>query len=95
MSDKTTNIELAIPIEKEGSEPITHVELRKPYAGELRGLSFTKVLEMDFDTMATLIPRISDLKPRDLINLEPENITPLFVGVAGFFVITDTKSQIE
>lgn len=88
MSD-TTTIELVVEIEREGREPLKTVELRKPKAGELRGLSFAKILELDFDSMATLLPRISDLTTREIANLDAENFAPLFMGVASFFVNTD------
>ena len=92
MSKENIVVELAVPIAVADSDSITQVELRKPMAGELRGLSFTKALEVDVDTMVTLVPRISKLTERQMLNLDPENMAPLFTGVAGFFVSLDSPS---
>lgn len=89
-SKENTTVTLAVPIEKEGEETIKSVALREPKSGEMRGLSFTKIMEMDVETMMTLIPRISSLTERDMINLKPINYAPLFTGVAGFFVDLDS-----
>lgn len=80
-------VTLASPIIKNG-ESLTKISLRKPNAGHLRGLSLIKVCEMDFDACMTLLPRISDLNERDVLNLEPENFAPLMTAVATFFVAT-------
>lgn len=95
MPNETTTVELATPIEQEGKEPVHKVELRKPNAGNLRGLKFSAVLEMDFDTMSQLIPKISNLTTRDMLNIDPVNYAPLFMGVAGFFVNTESEDLTE
>lgn len=88
--NETKIVELVYPIETEGEDPIKSVTLREPKAGEMRGLSFTDIMQMDVETMMTLIPRISSLTERHMINLKPINYAPLFTGVAGFFVDIDS-----
>lgn len=86
MIKEEKTVELAVPIEVEGGEPITKVTLREPFAGEMRGLNFTDVIQLDFNAMTILIPRISKLTERQMINLKPINMAPLFTAVSGFFV---------
>ncbi|KFA28137.1 tail protein, partial [Xanthomonas vasicola pv. vasculorum NCPPB 1326] len=42
-----------------GEQTITQINVRKPGAGELRGLKLTDVLQLDVTALATLLPRIS------------------------------------
>lgn len=93
MSKETRTVNLVVPIHRDGEEAITQIELKKPFAGEMRGLNFTDILQMEVETMTTLIPRISNLTERDMINLEPSNYAPLFTEVISFFV--DTSSQMS
>lgn len=84
-------IELPKPIEVEGSEPITEVEMVEPYAGEMRGLKFVDIMQGDIDAMTVLIPRIcKELTNRQLLNMSPMNLTPLIGGVLNFFVENDS-----
>lgn len=85
--NETVKIKMPTPFEKDGKE-ITEIELRKPCAGELRGLSLTEVCQMDFAAACTLLPRISILNERDLLDIDVENLAPLMVGIANFFVNT-------
>ncbi len=81
-------VKLAVPHEKDGEE-ITEIEITKPHSGNLRGLNLIKVCEMDFDTGQVLLPRISCLDERDMLNFAPENWAPVLTEIAAFFVNTD------
>ena len=81
----TVNVTLPIPFEKDGNT-ITEIELTKPCAGHLRGLNLKDICEMDFAAAYTLLPRISTLTERDLLDIDVENLAPLMVEIAGFFV---------
>tara|TARA_R110001583_G_scaffold15059_2_gene62471 strand:+ start:30438 stop:30716 length:279 start_codon:yes stop_codon:yes gene_type:complete len=88
---KTELIKLPQPIEVEGAEPITQVEMIEPYAGEMRGLKFVDIMQGDMDAMAVLIPRICPkLTERHMLNMSPINLTPLIGGVLNFFVENDS-----
>lgn len=93
MNKKTVVVKLVSAIEVEGGDPIKEVELREPMAGELRGLKFSSVMETDVDSMVILIPRISALTERHLMNLKPINLLPLVEGVLGFFVEDDSLTS--
>lgn len=89
MSKKTVSVKLVTPMMVKDKE-VTELEIRKPNAGNLRGLNLVGVCELNFDTAMTLLPRISDLNERDVLNMEPENFPPLMTEIASFFV--DMKS---
>lgn len=93
MHKQTKTAILAEPIEVTDGKTITEVTLRKPFAGEMRGLSFASIIELDVDSMVILIPRISELTERQMINLDPINMAPLFTAVASFFVHIDSPTE--
>lgn len=76
---------LAVPIELNGNE-VSEIEISKPHAGQLRGLSLIDVCQMKFEAGEELLPRISSLNERDLLNMPTENWAPLLTTVASFFV---------
>ncbi|MBA5760834.1 phage tail assembly protein [Vibrio kasasachensis] len=88
---QTKVVTLAVPIEKEvKGETVTieTVELSKPHSGHLRGVNLNDICQADFDAGKTVIPRISELDERDMLNLDPENWAPLLTTLASFFVGT-------
>ncbi|MGF1804185.1 phage tail assembly protein [Aliivibrio sifiae] len=85
MNKKMFTVKLATPMEIDGKE-VDELELRKPCAGDLRGLNLVSVVEMDFDAACTLLPRISKLNERDILNMEAENFPPILTEIASFFV---------
>lgn len=93
MNKKEVIVELAQPIKNKDGEEVNTVALREPLAGEMRGLSFTNIMQLDVETMTTLIPRISELTERQMSNLSPLNMTPLFTAVVGFFVHIDSAKE--
>ena len=83
---------LAVPIEKVVSGEtikITKVELQKPHSGHLRGVNLNDICQADFDAGKQVIPRISELDERDMLNLDPANWAPLLTTLATFFVSTE------
>ncbi len=92
-NNKPLIIPLSFPLVS-GEDTIKTVELRKPKAGELRGLQLASVLQLDVDTINTLVPRLCSLTERDMQNLEMEDYTDISTGLLGFFVNTAPDSQI-
>lgn len=80
-----TTITLDTPI-KQGETEITTVTLRRPHAGELRGLSVSDLLQMDVSANIKLLPRISELAEHQVAALDPADLTQLASAVAGFFL---------
>lgn len=88
MSKKDPNsVPLSDPI-KVGDTEITSVTLRKPKAGELRGLKVSDILQMDVDSMMTLLPRITSpvLDPSVVADLDADNFGPLAQKTMSFFL---------
>ncbi|MEL7290413.1 MAG: phage tail assembly protein [Pseudomonadota bacterium] len=85
---KVKVVALAVPFEK-GGETVKEIEVTKPHAGQLRGLSLIDVCEMKFEAGEALLPRISNLNEKDLLNMPVENWAPLLTTIASFFVNTE------
>lgn len=88
---KFKTITLDEPI-KRGESEIATITLRKPQAGELRGLTLEDLLKTDVDTILKLIPRISDpiLIDQEVAAMDPADLTECGGAIRGFFM---TKAQ--
>lgn len=84
-------VTLETPIRR-GDSTITSVTVRKPRAGELRGLSLAELLQMKVDALQVLLPRITTpmLHRHDIDNLEPADLVNLGSEVVNFLL---TKAQ--
>lgn len=90
MTDTTTHdtadlVVLDRPIQRAG-QTIDALQLRKPTAGELRGLSLVAVLQMDVDALATLLPRISApvIHKPEVMAMDPADLLECGIQVSGF-----------
>lgn len=80
-------ITLDEPLQR-GDTTIATVTLRKPRAGELRGLNLAEVLQLNANALQQLLPRITTptLTPHDVEQLDPADLVELGARVATFFV---------
>ncbi len=80
-----TVVTLDTPL-KRGEQTIRMIELRKPRAGELRGVSLFDLMRMDVAALQTVLPRISTpaLTAHDVNQLEPADLFQLAAEVAAF-----------
>lgn len=72
-----------------GEQTITHVALRRPLAGELRGINLAALIrEMDYGALELLLPRVSTptLTRADVAGLDPADLAALAAEVILFFV---------
>jgi hypothetical protein len=85
MSTETVTLDNPIP---RGDTQITDITLRKPKAGELRGLNLNDILNMDVNSLTVLLPRISSpmLTKDEARQLEPEDLLLLGGAVANFLL---------
>lgn len=83
----TAEITLDTPI-KRGETTLTKITLSKPPSGSLRGVSVRAVLDMDVDTIVTVVPRISDpkLTQAEAASLDLPDLMQMGVALAGFFM---------
>lgn len=75
-----------------GENAIATVTLRKPMAGELRGLSLDDLIGSDITALLKLLPRITDpsLSEHEVAQLTPVDLGQMGGAVRGFFM---TKEQ--
>ena len=85
-------VALDTPI-KRGNGFITEVTLRKPSAGELRGVSLAELLQMKVDALQTVLPRITSpiLHKQDMATLDPADLVNMGTVVVGFLLTKETK----
>lgn len=84
---KISTITLDQPLLR-GEQTIATVELRKPTAGELRGLNLTDLLQMDVTALTRVLPRISSptLTEADVAAMDPADLVQAGSVVAGFLL---------
>lgn len=87
-------VTLETPI-KRGSLTIDKVTLRKPTAGELRGVSLAELLQMKVDALQTVLPRITTpmLHKQDMASLDPADLVNLGTVVVGFLLTKEQKKD--
>ncbi|MBX9612436.1 MAG: phage tail assembly protein [Burkholderiales bacterium] len=84
-AENPNTVHLDQPIRRDG-QVIDILTLRKPAAGELRGLSLVAVLQMDVDALSNLLPRISNptIHKPEVLAMDPADILAAGIVVAGF-----------
>lgn len=80
-------IELDEPVMR-GEQEIRTIQLRKPRAGELRGISLQALAEMDVSALQRLLPRITlpSLTANEVAALDLADITAMGVKVSTFLL---------
>lgn len=91
----TARVPLVEPIERESGN-ITSLSLRKPKAGELRGLSIKDLINSDVSAVMTVLPRISDpfITDQEVAALAAEDIAEIAGTIVGFFMSPATKRMV-
>ncbi len=79
-----------------GDTPITSVSLRKPAAGELRGIALADLLRLDVSALITVLPRITNptLTPHEVQQLDLVDLTAIGTEVLGFFMSKADKANL-
>lgn len=79
-----------------GDDQIKAIRVRKPKAGELRGLSLQSLISGDVNAMIAIIPRISDpiMTEADAAGLESDDFTEVADAVTGFFLSAAQKKMV-
>lgn len=88
-------ITLATPIVRESGE-VASITLRKPSAGELRGLNLQDIMQSDVNAMIAVIPRIAQpyVTAAEIERLDPADFSELAGTVVGFFYTPAQKAMI-
>lgn len=91
-----TTITLDVPLQR-GATTIGEVTLRKPNAGELRGINLADLLQLNATAIVTVLPRISQpsLTPPECAQLDPADLMELGTKVAGFFIRKSIRTEFQ
>lgn len=106
MTDKTTTTSAAKPTTAtvaldtpvvRGEQTIAEIALRKPSAGELRGVNLADVLQMQTDALIKLIPRLSQpsLTDHEARQMDPADLVQCGSEIAGFLLSKRARGETE
>lgn len=89
-------ITLSEPIVR-GSESISSIKLRKPKAGELRGLSMQELMNARATAVLDMLPRIAVpiITQAEADNLEAEDLAACGGAIIGFFLTPEARKRVE
>ena len=90
---KTKTIDLKHPLAMgEGAKDIDTITLRRPMAGDLRGVKLVDLMQMDADAVCQLVARISSplLPAGRFWELDAADLLNVSVEVVGFFASEPT-----
>ncbi|WP_208605412.1 phage tail assembly protein [Salinicola socius] len=96
----TTNVSDSIPLDtpiQRGETTIESITLRKPQAGELRGVNLADVLQMQTDALIKLIPRLSSpsLTDHEARQMDPADLVQCGGEIAGFLLSKRARGETE
>lgn len=82
---QTATIELAEPITR-GEKSHSKIVLRKPMAGELRGVKILDLIQADVNSLMVVLPRITEpaLTEADIATLDVADLANMGLEVSGF-----------
>lgn len=92
----TAQLVLQHPIQREGGA-VSSLTLRKPKAGELRGLNIQSLMVGDVTAVITLLPRIAVpiITAHEASQLEAEDIAEAAGTIMLFFMSSGQKAMVE
>lgn len=80
-----------------GGQTIDKITLRKPSAGELRGVSLADLVNLDVSALSKVLPRITTptLTEFDVAQLDPADLVQLGGMFMGFLMPKAAKARME
>ncbi len=98
MSDTTQDnvVVLDQPITR-GETTIAQITLRKPNAGELRGVSLAELLQLDVAAIMRVTPRISipSLTESEVRGMDPADLVDVGGKIAGFLLKKSVRAELS
>ncbi len=87
-------VALDTPI-KRGTQAVDSITLRKPNAGELRGIHLAELLNLDVSSLIKVLPRISSpaLTAVEAAAMDPADLLAAGTKVVGFLLQKQTKTD--
>ncbi|MDK4198631.1 phage tail assembly protein [Pseudomonas sp. HR1] len=79
-----------------GETTIEQITLRKPNAGELRGITLSDLLQLDVNAIVRVTPRISQptLTEAELRGMDPADLVDVGGKIAGFLLKKSDKAAL-
>lgn len=95
-ANRFATMTLADPIQR-GEISIERLTIRKPKAGELRGLTLQDLLSTDITALLKLIPRVSDppLTGDEADALDPADLSEIAGAIRDFFMTRGERAMLE
>lgn len=89
-------VDLDSPIQR-GETTVARITIRKPMAGELRGVSLVELMQMDVLSLRKVLPRITtpSLTDIEVGRMDPADLVQCGVVVSGFLVSKSAKARAE
>lgn len=83
----TKSVPLPVPL-KVGDQTLFSLDLRRPTAGELRGIKLQSIIDMDVTTITVVAARVSSppIPEACMSAMDPANLLPLATAIADFFL---------
>jgi hypothetical protein len=80
---------------KRGEDNVLELKLRRPMAGDLRGLSAIDVIRQEYAAVEKLAPRITlpPMTAQDVASLSPADFMELGSGIADFFMSRQSREK--
>jgi hypothetical protein len=80
---------------KRGTQEIDTITLRKPNAGELRGIHLAELLNLDVGSLIKVIPRISSpaITAPEAAGMDPADLLAIGGKVVGFLLQKQAKTD--
>ena len=85
-------VKLKHPIARDSGAMVEEITLRRPKAGDLKGLSTFDVVRLDTNAICTLVGRISEpaFPPALFWQLEVNDLASISGAVVGFFADSES-----
>lgn len=89
-------ITLDTPITR-GETTISDISLRKPSAGELRGVALSDVLQLQVDALVKITPRLSSpaLTEPEMRHMDPADLVQIGGVIAGFLLTRQARGEMD
>lgn len=94
MTKTTVTVFLEQPLTR-GEQTIAQIDLRKPAAGELRGVALVNLLQMDVDALVRVLPRISTptLTEADVARMDLADLMQAGSVVSNFLLPASARTD--
>lgn len=80
---------------KRGETEVTEIQIRKPKAGELRGVSITSLMQIEVTELIKVLPRITSpaITDDELRVMDIADLTQMGLEVSGFLLPKALKAD--